>query len=104
MTRLDPKSAAVVIRPLSAQYPPEDHAAAAVCKHLGIEPTAINLSHVSWLLGVANVENFVPELFPRMHLENGKPVVYPEGHHRQGEMVVFASPEEESSYMAGTAA
>jgi hypothetical protein len=112
MTRLDPKAAAERLRPLLITEPAPVHTEAyitEVCEHLGLEPTPLNLSHVTRLLVLADIGEHRASQYPKalnVRNEYGKmvPALYPHGHPKSGTPVVFEDEAAEAAYHAGASA
>jgi hypothetical protein len=111
--KLDPKAAAEAIRPLLVKYPvpaTEDEERIQsyimeVCKHLGLEPTPLNFSHVTMLLARANIERHDASEYPKALNKRDRnrrmvPVTYPDDHPKAGQDVVFENEAEETAYHA----
>jgi hypothetical protein len=114
--KLDPKATADRLRPLLAKEPPappaEDQRKLAfleeVCKLLGIEANALNVSHIANLMAKAGIEQHVVDDYPKAL--NGKdsrgriiPMVWNTGHANAGNSVIFESEEDEKEFKEGDA-
>lgn len=79
-----------------------------VCRNLGAEPNAVNVSHVAHLMAKHGIEHHVADEYPKALNEtrDGKlvSVLWPESHPLSGTPVVFASAEEEADYHGEVAA
>lgn len=113
METLDPKAAAAAIKSEWDKNPPapepgERHSLAfleEVCKELGVEVNAINVSHAARLMAQANVEQHHPDEYPKAVNIDGPnrtviPAKWPVGHAKAGTEVVLHDADEEAEWSA----
>lgn len=116
MTTLDPKATADAIRAAWNRNPPapepdqlhELSFLEEVCKHLGVEPTPFNLSHVARLMAKHDIDQHKADEYPKaLNTKDDRgravPVLYPDDdpEGRAGLPVIFNNADEERNYGSG---